>query len=58
MTSTISIIEKINNSKTFSEIFSDLSNWATEYKQYAKQIHPDICKEIGAKDALSKLIKK
>ena len=56
MTSTITnIIQKINKSKTFTEVFTDLSNWLAEYKQYAKQIHPDVCHEAGAKDALSKL---
>lgn len=56
MTLTITdIISKINKSKTFVEVFSDLSNWLAEYKKYAKQIHPDICHEAGAKDALTKL---
>lgn len=55
MTAITNVIEKINKSKTFIEVFTDLSNWVTEYKQYAKQIHPDVCHEKGAKDALSKL---
>lgn len=49
------IIAKINRSKSFVEIFTDLNNWLYEYKQIAKQIHPDICAELGAKDALAKL---
>jgi len=56
MTLSISdIINKINRSKSFVEVFNDLNNWLSEYKQFAKQIHPDICSEAGAKDALAKL---
>ena len=51
----INIIDKINKSKSFIEIFTDLSNWVAEYKQYAKQIHPDVCHETGAQNALVKL---
>jgi serine/threonine protein kinase len=49
------IIEKLKSSKSYIEAFTDLSNWLAEYKQMAKLIHPDICHETGAKEALAKL---
>lgn len=56
MTLTISeTISKINKAKSFTEVFTNLSNWLVEYKQYAKQIHPDICSLPGAPEALTKL---
>jgi serine/threonine protein kinase len=48
-------IEKLKSSKSYIDAFTDLSNWLAEYKQMAKLIHPDICHEPGAKEALAKL---
>lgn len=55
MTTVITLIETINKSKSPVEVFTDLNNWLADYKKMAKQIHPDICHESGAKEALSKL---
>lgn len=49
------LIDKINKSRTYTEVFCDITNWITEYKNYAKLIHPDVCKESGAKEAITKL---
>ena len=46
-------IEKIKSGKSYIDAFSDLNNWLNEYKKMAKLIHPDICKELGAKEALT-----
>lgn len=51
------IIKNINKSISYIEVFKDLKNWANEYKQFAKQIHPDICNIQGAEDAFAKLNK-
>lgn len=48
-------IEKLKSGKSYIDAFTDLSNWLAEYKQMAKLIHPDICHEPGAKEALAKL---
>ena len=49
------IIRKINKARNYTEVFSDLSKWSSQYKSYAKLIHPDVCKENGAQEALTKL---
>jgi serine/threonine protein kinase len=46
-------IEKLKSSKSYIDAFTELNNWLVEYKQMAKLIHPDICHESGAKEALS-----
>lgn len=49
------LIDTINRAKSPIEVFSNLSNWLSEYKKIVKQIHPDVCHVIGAKEALTKL---
>lgn len=46
-------IEKLKSGKSYIDAFNDINNWLIEYKKMAKLIHPDICKEIGAKEALA-----
>jgi serine/threonine protein kinase len=48
-------IEKLKSGQSYIDAFNDLTNWLAEYKQMAKIIHPDVCHEPGAKDALTKL---
>lgn len=48
-------IEKIKSGQSYVDAFNDIANWLAEYKQMAKLIHPDVCHEPGAKDALAKL---
>jgi hypothetical protein len=58
MTATIGAkdtIERLNSGKSYIDAFNDITNWLTEYKQMVKLIHPDICHESGAKEALTKL---
>ena len=50
------IIELINNSKSYIEVFTDLSNYNTTFVNYIRMIHPDHCKEEGSKEASSKLL--
>jgi serine/threonine protein kinase len=45
-------IKKINNAKSLNEIFVDLANWKTTYKQLVMLLHEDRCSEPGAKDAV------
>lgn len=49
-------IELINNSKSYVEIFSDISLWKTESKRLLVAIHPDRCSLPGATEASVKLI--
>ena len=46
-------IEKLKSGKSYIDAFNDINNWLQEYKKMAKLIHPDICKEPGAKEALA-----
>lgn len=52
------LIERINTAKNFTQVFENgrgLDEWKTSYIEMAKILHPDICKEGGAHEALSKL---
>ncbi len=51
----IDIINKILKALTVVDVFTNLNEWKTEYQQYAKLIHPDICKEAKAQEATTKL---
>lgn len=48
-------ISKLISAKLYIEVFSDLDNWKTLYKEYAKLLHPDKCKDPAAGEAIRKL---
>ncbi len=52
---TTELINNINKAKSYIDIFTDLTNWNNDYKNFVKKIHPDVCKELGAANAVSKL---
>lgn len=45
------LIKAILASKSPTEIFTDLENYTTQYKQFISLIHPDRCMEVGAQEA-------
>lgn len=52
------LIKKINSARNFTQVFENgrsLDEWKSSYIEMAKILHPDICKEDGAHEALSKL---
>jgi len=49
------IINEINESMSAYSFFKDLKDWKTEYMRLIKQLHPDVCKEAGAGNAVNKL---
>jgi hypothetical protein len=50
------IINNILNAKSYVDVFPNLSNWQTTFKEYIKQLHPDICKLSGSAEATSMLL--
>lgn len=50
-------IDKILNSKSVVDVFYDVNDYKTGYKNYIKLIHPDICKLPKASEASEKLNK-
>jgi hypothetical protein len=48
-------ISTLINSKFYIDVFSDLDNWKILYKEYAKLLHPDKCKDPAANEAIRKL---
>ena len=51
------IIDLVNNSKSYIEVFEDLSTYDLTFIDYVKLIHPDLCKLPGAQEATAKLNK-
>lgn len=49
------LIPRVLKAKTAKEVFSDISNWKPEYKQFLLLIHPDRCSEKDAAAAAAKL---
>lgn len=49
------VIAKIIGAKTMKDVFPDISNWKTTYKEYLLLIHPDRCQEHLASQASAKL---
>lgn len=49
------IVDKILQAESYIELFEDLKAWKETYKIYAKQIHPDICKDPNCQEAIIKL---
>jgi len=49
------LIIKIKKARTLTEVFMELSDWSSEYKNIVKRIHPDVCQVNGAEEALIKL---
>jgi hypothetical protein len=54
MTST-EAITKIIKANSIKEVFPDLANWKTTFKQFSMLIHPDKCSDKLAQDAFAKL---
>jgi hypothetical protein len=52
-----SVILLLLSAKNIHDIFPDIDNYNDLYKKYASVIHPDICKEKGAVDAMTVLNK-
>ena len=50
------VIDLINNSKSYVEVFTDLDQYNSTFIEYIRIIHPDHCKLDGSKEASSKLI--
>jgi hypothetical protein len=49
----IDLIEKVLKSNKPSDIFDTSNDWKKEYLQYSKLIHPDMCGQPGASNAMA-----
>jgi len=51
------VIPKVLNSKSVIDVFYDVNDWKTNYKNYIRLIHPDVCNLPKASEATEKLNK-
>lgn len=49
------ILNEILSAPNYASLFPDLSVWKIRYTDLVKQVHPDVCKDPGASDAIAKL---
>lgn len=51
------VIQKVLNSKSVIDVFYDVNDWKTNYKNYIRLIHPDVCNLPNSQEATEKLNK-